>query len=106
MALLIDATHHGESRRRLNRTLRAERSSFAAKTRAARAILGLSQDEFAQRVGLVQKSVHRIEQGIVEPKLRTILAIEAFWCENGISFEDVHDGGFRLAVEGGVLADR
>ena len=105
MALLIDATHHGESRRRLHRTSRAERSAFAAKARAARAILGLSQDAFAQRVGLTQKSVHRIEQGIVEPKLRTILTIETFWSENGISFEDGRDGGFRLAVEGAVLSD-
>jgi len=83
--------------------LRLERAAFAAKVRVARAILGISQDQLAQHVGLTQKSVHRIEQGTVEPKLRTILTIQQFCCDNGISFEDLGDGGFRLAVESSAL---
>jgi transcriptional regulator with XRE-family HTH domain len=83
--------------------LRLERSAFGAKTRAARAILGLSQDELADLVGLTQRSVHRIEQGLVEPRLRTIATIEQFWNDRDIAFEELPDGGFRLVVKGSLL---
>jgi DNA-binding XRE family transcriptional regulator len=89
---------------RVNTALRRERAAFGTKVRAARAILALSQDEFAGNVSLTQKSVHRIEQGAVEPKLRTILTIEQYWSDNGISFEDLPDGGFRLVVDGSLLS--
>ncbi len=87
----------------VDRALRIERAAFGAKVRAARAVLGLSQDEFGRQIGLTQKSVHRIEQGAVEPKMRTVLTIERFWAENGIGFEDMRGGGFRLAVEASAL---
>lgn len=90
----------------LTNALRLEREVFGAKTRAARAVLGLSQTEFASAVGLTQKSVHRIEQGAVEPKLRTQRAIEQFWRDRGISFEDLEDGGFRIAVGGAGFLER
>jgi DNA-binding XRE family transcriptional regulator len=87
----------------LDHIMRLERAAFAAKVRAARAVLGLSQDQFAHEVGLTQKSVHRIEQADVQPKVRTILMIEQFWESQGISFEDLRNGGFRLVVESAVL---
>lgn len=90
-------------RTQVNDMLRLERTAFGAKTRAARAVLGFSQDEFGELVGLTQRSVHRIEQGLVEPRLRTILAIDQFWKDHGIAFEDLPDGGFRLVVKGSLL---
>lgn len=87
----------------LAQELRAERISFAAKVRSARAILGLSQDQLASRIGLTQKSVHRIEQATVDPKLKTILQIQRFWSERGIFFEDLRGGGFRLVVGSDTL---
>jgi DNA-binding XRE family transcriptional regulator len=87
----------------VNNALRLERLSFGAKVRAARAVLGQSQTEFAHQVGLTQKSVHRIEQGAVEPKLRTRRVIEQCWRDSGIGFEDLMDGGFRITVQGPVL---
>jgi DNA-binding XRE family transcriptional regulator len=87
----------------VSNALRLERVAFGAKARAARAVLGVSQTEFALEVGLTQKSVHRIEQGAVEPKLRTRRVIEQFWHDNGISFDDLPDGGFRIAVQGPTL---
>ena len=84
-------------------TMRIERASFAAKLRAGRAVLGLSQDELAQQVGLTQKSVHRLEQGAVQPQLRTVARIQRFFCDRGISFENLRDGGFRLVVDSTVL---
>lgn len=83
--------------------LHRERSAFGAKLRAARAVLGLSQDEVAGHVGLTQRSVHRIEQGQVEPRLRTMVSIEQFWNERDIAFDDLPDGGFRLVVKGSLL---
>ena len=87
----------------LDHDLRVERTAFAAKVRSARAVLSLSQDQFARRIGLTQKSVHRIEQATVQPKLQTILKIQRFWLEQGISFENLRGGGFRLVVESDVL---
>lgn len=87
----------------ISNALRMERVAFGAKARAARAVLGLSQTEFASQIGLTQKSVHRIEQGAVEPKLRTRRMIEQFWCDSGIGFDDLPDGGFRITVQGPTL---
>jgi DNA-binding XRE family transcriptional regulator len=92
-------------RAEFKRTLQLERAAFAAKVRVARAVLAMSQDEFARHTGLTQKSVHRIEQGAVEPKLRTVYAIERFWASHGISFEEARDGGFSLNVEPQALRD-
>jgi DNA-binding XRE family transcriptional regulator len=83
--------------------LRVERLAFSAKVRAARAILGLSQEQFARRIGLTQKSVHRIEQATVDPKLQTILKIQRFWVGQGVFFEDLPGGGFRLMVGSDTL---
>jgi DNA-binding XRE family transcriptional regulator len=87
----------------LEQQLRVERAAFAAKVRAARAVLGLSQDQFARHIGLTQKSIHRIEQGAVQPKRQTVLKIQRFWFERGIVFENLRNGGFRLAVDSDVL---
>jgi DNA-binding XRE family transcriptional regulator len=84
-------------------TLRMERSAFGAKVRAARAVLSVSQDELGELVGLTQRSIHRIEQGLVEPRLRTMLTIEQFWSDRDIAFDDLPDGGFRLVVKGSLL---
>jgi DNA-binding XRE family transcriptional regulator len=87
----------------LEQQLRVERAAFAAKVRAGRAVLGLSQDQFARHIGLTQKSIHRIEQGAVQPKRQTVLKIQRFWFERGIAFENLRSGGFRLAVDADVL---
>ena len=84
-------------------TLRMEQSAFGAKVRVARAVLGVSQDELGELVGLTQRSIHRIEQGLVEPRLRTMLTIEQFWNDRDIAFDDLPDGGFRLVVKGSLL---
>jgi DNA-binding XRE family transcriptional regulator len=102
MELAIATTHIGRGFE-LDRVMRHERASFAAKLRAARAVLGLSQDQFARQIGLTQKSVHRIEQGAVQAKVRTIVRIQQFWRDQGIAFEDLRDGGFRLVVGSDVI---
>jgi len=99
----ILASSSYRSQKSLNDVLHLERMAFAAKTRAARAVLGLSQRRFAELIGLTQKSVHRIEHGAVDPSMRTVVRIETFWRANGVRFEETPDAGFRLIVDAAVL---
>jgi transcriptional regulator with XRE-family HTH domain len=89
--------------RDLAEVVRLERLAFAAKLRMARAVLGCSQSELAAVVGLTQRSVHKLEQGETEPRRATVYAIEQYWREHGIDFEDLADGGFRVSVRAELL---
>ena len=89
--------------RHLLEVIRLERRAFAAKIRVVRAVLGWSQSEFGFRVGLTQRAIHKIEQGDTEPRRTTIRMIEEVWREQGIEFEDLPDGGFRLSVRSSVI---
>ena len=84
--------------------IRLERLAFAAKIRVARAVLGWSQSEFGFRVGLTQRAIHKLEQGDTEPRRMTVRAIEEIWREQGIEFEDLSGGGFRVSIHPPVLA--
>jgi transcriptional regulator with XRE-family HTH domain len=83
--------------------LMLERQKLAAKLRATRAILNLSQMELASRIGLTQKSIHRLEQAQVEAKRVTIRMLEQFWHTSGIVFDERADGGFTIVVTTAVL---
>lgn len=87
----------------LAEVIRLERRVFAAKIRMARAVIGWSQSELAFRVGLTQRSIHKLEQGETEPRRATMRAIEMLWRELGIEFEDLGDGGFRVSVSPQLL---
>ena len=89
--------------RDLAELVRLERRAFAAKLRMARAVIGCSQSELALHAGLTQRSVHKLEQGETEPRRATVYAIERFWREHGIEFEDLTDGGFRVSVRPALL---
>ena len=93
-----------EVSRDLLELIRLERLAFAAKLRMSRAVLGWSQSELGFRVGLSQRAVHKIEQGDTEPRRVTVRAIEQIWRDEGIEFEDVDAGGFRVTVRAPVLA--
>jgi DNA-binding XRE family transcriptional regulator len=83
--------------------VRRERSVFAAKLRMVRAVIGWSQSELAFHAGLTQRSVHKLEQGETDPRRATVRAIELIWREQGLEFEDLADGGFRVSVRAEVL---
>ena len=76
-----------------------ERREFASKVRAARALLGWSQAELGQRVGVTQRSINRLEQAGVDVRRSTAVAIEGVLRDEGISFEMVPAGGFRITVQ-------
>ncbi len=78
--------------------LQTERLAFAAKVRLARAVAGLSQSELAARIGMTQRSIHKLEQGFTEPRRATVFALERLWREQGIMFEDTSGGGFRVDI--------
>jgi transcriptional regulator with XRE-family HTH domain len=89
--------------RELVELLRLERLAFAAKLRLGRAVLGWSQGELGARVGLTQRAIHKLEQGNTEPRRATVYAIEDIWRAEGIEFEELQGGGFRVTVRTGVL---
>ncbi|MGE0564485.1 MAG: helix-turn-helix transcriptional regulator [Pseudolabrys sp.] len=82
--------------------VRLERRVFAAKLRTARALLNWSQSELADRVGLTQRAIHKLEQGETEPRRATVHAVEAVLRIEGLSFDE-QGGGFRLNVDSAVL---
>ena len=92
-----------DASRDLIELMRLERLAFAAKLRLCRAVLGWSQSELGFRVGLSQRAVHKIEQGDTEPRRITLRAIEEVWRDEGVEFEDLDDGGFRVIVRAPVL---
>jgi DNA-binding XRE family transcriptional regulator len=75
-----------------------ERREFASKVRAARALLGWSQAQLGQRVGVTQRSINRLEQAEVDVRRSTAVAIEQVFRDEGISFE-VAPSGFRILVQ-------
>ncbi len=76
------------------------RCEFAAKIRAARAVLGWSQANLADRVGVTQRTVNRLEHGGADVRHSTAVAIENTLRAAGITFEALPKGGFRMSVSG------
>lgn len=81
-----------------SRSVSQERHEFAAKVRAARALLGWSQAELGQRVGVTQRSINRLEQASVDIRRSTAVAIETVLRHEGVTFEVIQSGGFRIVV--------
>ena len=92
-----------EASRDLIELIRLEPLAFAVKVRMARAVLGWSQSELGYRVGLTQRAIHKLEQGDTEPRRSTMRAIEQIWRDEGIEFEDLDGGSFRVTVRSPVL---
>jgi transcriptional regulator with XRE-family HTH domain len=78
--------------------LRDERYLLAAKIRTARALLGWSQQRFADEVGVTQRAIHKLETAAVEPRRATALAIEAALARRRIIFDRGDDGSLRVSA--------
>jgi predicted transcriptional regulator len=78
----------------------AEPLELARMIRGARAVLGWSQSELANRTGLSQPSVHRIEQGASDLRRSTVVTLERVFVTAGITFETLSEGGFRIVFRG------
>ena len=90
---------------RVGALLRRERVAFAAKVRAARAALGWSQRELGARVSLTQKSVYRMEQGTHDLRRSTVVMVEQVLKAEGIEFEELPCGGFKVVVPDVILSN-
>jgi ribosome-binding protein aMBF1 (putative translation factor) len=90
---------------RVGALLRRERIAFAAKVRAARAALGWSQREFGARVSLTQKSIYRMEQGTHDLRRSTVVMVEQVLKAEGIEFEELPGGGFKVVVPDVILSN-
>jgi len=84
--------------------LRRERVAFAAKVRTARAALGWTQRELGSRVSLTQKSVYKMEQGTHDLRRSTVVTVEQVLKAEGIEFEELPGGGFKVVVPEGILS--
>lgn len=63
---------------------------------AARALLGTTQQELAEAVGVAKTTIVRFETGNGEPRALTIKAIQAELERRGIEFQNSGDPGVRL----------
>lgn len=64
-------------------------------SRAARAVLSISQEELARLAGVSTNTVIGFERGITEPKAKTLLALRSALEAAGIAFIDGEWPGVR-----------
>lgn len=64
--------------------------------KAARAFLGLTQAELAEKAGVGHATLNKIERGIVEPHRSTILALRLALEKEGIEFTNDDAPGVKL----------
>ena len=65
--------------------------------------MGWNQDELGSRVPLTQKSVYKMEQGTHGLRRSTMVKVEQVLKAEGIEFEDLPGGGFKLVVAESIL---
>lgn len=80
--------------------------SLSDRVRKAREVAGMKQAELAETIGMARTSLARIEQGKVEPRRTSLIAI-AFatrvpleWLENGETPAGDPDGGGAVRHQG------
>lgn len=52
---------------------------------------------------MTQRAIHKLEQGDTEPRRASVRSIEEVWRGQGVDFEDLPDGGFRVNVRSALL---
>ncbi|WP_446720936.1 helix-turn-helix transcriptional regulator [Methylobacterium sp. 092160098-2] len=73
--------------------------------RAARAMLGWSQDDLAARIGLSRRSLINYEHGIHSAKEETLKKIAATFREAGIEFTRTASGAIGLTLSEEALLE-
>ncbi len=62
-----------------------------AQIRAARALVGWSQDELAEASGVARQSIKNIERGVTDPRLSTAMVIKTTLEKAGVQFLNQSD---------------
>lgn len=73
--------------------------------RAARSLLGWNQKVLAERAGVSESAINRLERFDREPRLDTITKIESAFAEAGVEFESRSDGKLELLINPEVIDD-
>jgi transcriptional regulator with XRE-family HTH domain len=71
---------------------------FAARMRAARAVLGWSQTELGRRARVTQRAIYRLEKAAVRARYQTEVRINKVFKDAGVGFEELPNGGFEMSV--------
>ena len=66
--------------------------------------MGWTQRELGSRVSLTQKSVYKMEQGTHDLRRSTVVTVEQVLKAEGIEFEELPGGGFKVVVPEGILS--
>jgi transcriptional regulator with XRE-family HTH domain len=70
-----------------------------AQCRAARALLGWSQKELAEKAGISAVAVNQFETGISEPRRSTLEVVRRAFERAGVVFIDENGGGAGLRLK-------
>lgn len=91
---------HQENRADLARVEHSEPDPllFAARMKAARAVLGWSQTELGKRAKITQRAIYRLEKAAVRPRHATESRINKVFKDAGVEFAELPDGGFEMSV--------
>jgi predicted transcriptional regulator len=76
---------------------------FAARMRAARAVLGWSQTELGKKAQVTQRAIYRLEKAAVKPRHLTEARINKVFADAGIGFTQLPNGGFEMIVGSQLL---
>ena len=71
---------------------------YAAQVRAARALVGWSQGELAERAGVSKQRVNRIESGNMDARFSTVSALDEAFRGAGVEMGEDAAGVIRIAV--------
>jgi predicted transcriptional regulator len=89
-----------ESRRHIE----VDPQHFAARIRAARAVLGWSQTELGKKAKVTQRAIYRLEKAAVRARHLTQIRINKAFEEAGIGFAQLPNGDFEMIVRSRLLS--
>jgi transcriptional regulator with XRE-family HTH domain len=75
----------------------------AAQIRAARALVGWTQAQLAEKADLSEISIQQIEKGLTDPRATTLAAIERAFEAAGVEFTNGGRPGVRMVSIAGAL---
>ena len=94
--------HHRKSAAS-RRPVEVDPQLFAAKIRAARAVLGWSQTELGKKARVTQRAIYRLEKAAVRARHLTQVRINKAFKDAGIGFAHLPNGGFEMIVRRQLL---
>lgn len=83
---------------RRHRRVETDLLLFAARMRAARAVLGWSQTELGRRARVTQRAIYRLEKAAAQARHQTEVRINKAFKDAGVAFQELPNGGFEMSV--------